>query len=106
MNNGPQQGRNEVCSCGSGKKFKKCCGLPKNNKSEADKIEKTAAEKKTEVAENSNDPAKSVVEQQKSDDTNNDNNNSNNNHNSATKTPTIETTATPKVNKEQVNKQP
>lgn len=24
-----QQGRNEACSCGSGKKFKKCCGAPK-----------------------------------------------------------------------------
>jgi len=22
----PKQGRNELCSCGSGKKFKKCCG--------------------------------------------------------------------------------
>ena len=23
-----KQGRNELCNCGSGKKFKKCCGLP------------------------------------------------------------------------------
>lgn len=25
-NENPKQGRNEVCSCGSGRKFKKCCG--------------------------------------------------------------------------------
>ncbi len=25
--NRPKQGRNEVCACGSGKKFKKCCGI-------------------------------------------------------------------------------
>ncbi len=23
-----KQGRNELCDCGSGKKYKKCCGLP------------------------------------------------------------------------------
>ncbi len=23
-----EQGRNELCNCGSSKKFKKCCGLP------------------------------------------------------------------------------
>ncbi len=26
VNEGPKVGRNEPCSCGSGKKFKKCCG--------------------------------------------------------------------------------
>ena len=25
-NDGPQIGRNEPCSCGSGKKYKNCCG--------------------------------------------------------------------------------
>jgi hypothetical protein len=25
-------GRNDPCSCGSGKKFKKCCALPKQHK--------------------------------------------------------------------------
>lgn len=24
-------GRNDPCSCGSGKKFKKCCGVPKQS---------------------------------------------------------------------------
>ncbi|WP_366925853.1 SEC-C metal-binding domain-containing protein [Acinetobacter sp.] len=24
----PQQGRNEKCNCGSGKKFKNCCTVP------------------------------------------------------------------------------
>jgi uncharacterized protein YecA (UPF0149 family) len=28
-NPGPEQGRNDPCSCGSGKKFKKCCGAGK-----------------------------------------------------------------------------
>jgi uncharacterized protein len=26
----PKVGRNETCPCGSGKKFKKCCGGPTN----------------------------------------------------------------------------
>jgi SEC-C motif-containing protein len=26
----PKQGRNDPCGCGSGKKYKKCCGLPLN----------------------------------------------------------------------------
>lgn len=25
-----KQGRNEICACGSGKKFKKCCGIEKD----------------------------------------------------------------------------
>ncbi len=29
------QGRNEPCSCGSGKKFKKCCGVPKEDHTES-----------------------------------------------------------------------
>jgi uncharacterized protein len=24
----PKTGRNDLCPCGSGKKFKKCCGAP------------------------------------------------------------------------------
>ena len=26
IRNGPRVGRNDVCQCGSGKKFKNCCG--------------------------------------------------------------------------------
>jgi len=26
----PETGRNELCPCGSGKKYKKCCGAPGN----------------------------------------------------------------------------
>ena len=26
VNNGPQVGRNDTCPCGSGKKYKQCCG--------------------------------------------------------------------------------
>ncbi|MEN6337415.1 MAG: SEC-C metal-binding domain-containing protein [Phycisphaerales bacterium] len=28
MNASPKIGRNEPCPCGSGKKYKKCCGQP------------------------------------------------------------------------------
>ena len=27
-----QQGRNDLCSCGSGRKFKKCCGMKPESK--------------------------------------------------------------------------
>jgi preprotein translocase subunit SecA len=27
---GPKTGRNDLCPCGSGKKYKKCCGLNKD----------------------------------------------------------------------------
>ncbi|MBS2967603.1 SEC-C domain-containing protein [Metabacillus sp. KIGAM252] len=30
----PAIGRNEPCKCGSGKKFKKCCGLSNNKRME------------------------------------------------------------------------
>jgi uncharacterized protein YecA (UPF0149 family) len=29
----PKQGRNELCPCNSGKKYKKCCGTSDNNAS-------------------------------------------------------------------------
>lgn len=28
---GPKIGRNDPCPCGSGKKWKKCCGAPEKN---------------------------------------------------------------------------
>ena len=28
--NAPEVGRNDLCPCGSGKKYKKCCGAPGN----------------------------------------------------------------------------
>ena len=30
-NTAPRIGRNDPCPCGSGKKYKKCCGSPRNN---------------------------------------------------------------------------
>ncbi len=37
-------GRNELCSCGSGKKFKKCCGVQKKmSQREASVISSTTA---------------------------------------------------------------
>ena len=29
--NDPKVGRNDLCPCGSGKKYKKCCGAPENS---------------------------------------------------------------------------
>jgi preprotein translocase subunit SecA len=41
-------GRNAPCPCGSGKKYKNCCGANKTTTAQAEKEAKEAAEKKAE----------------------------------------------------------